>query len=114
MIKKLIMLLLIAGLALAACSPETAAPAESQEAAVPATAPADQAATATLPTNTMPEATAEPMVQGTAAPAQCVAASIRPTPDATQTALFPLPTDKDWLQGPPDAYVTILEYSDFM
>ncbi len=114
MIKRLIMLLLIAGLALAACTSESAPPAETQDASSPATAPANDAATAAIPANTTPEATPEPVIQGASSPANCVAASAHPTPDATQTALFPPPSDKDWIKGPPEAYITILEYSDFM
>lgn len=37
----------------------------------------------------------------------------QPTPDATQQALLPLANEEDWIKGPKDAYVTIVEYGDF-
>ncbi len=43
----------------------------------------------------------------------CTVRSQKPTPDATHEALLPAPTDQDWTIGPDDAYVTIIEYSDF-
>jgi protein-disulfide isomerase len=34
-------------------------------------------------------------------------------PNPTLEALLPPPTDKDWVQGPATAAVTLIEYSDF-
>jgi cyclophilin family peptidyl-prolyl cis-trans isomerase/protein-disulfide isomerase len=43
----------------------------------------------------------------------CTVRSQKPTPNATHEALLPAPADQDWTIGPNDAYVTIIEYSDF-
>jgi len=39
--------------------------------------------------------------------------ALMPTPNATEQSLFPTVSDQDWVQGPPDAAVTFIEYSDF-
>ena len=40
--------------------------------------------------------------------------TVKPTtPDPTVQALLPPPGEKDWVKGPDDARVTILDYSDF-
>lgn len=70
----------------------------------------------TLPTNS-PAPTAmetEAASADSAAPAGCSLTSFQPTPEAAEDALFPPPTDKDWSKGPADAYVTFIEYADFM
>jgi hypothetical protein len=43
----------------------------------------------------------------------CTVESIRPTPGPTQQSIFPPVTNEDWVTGPQDAYITILEYGDF-
>jgi len=43
------------------------------------------------------------------AEANCTVVSRQPTPGPTE----PLVTDNDWTQGPDDAAVTFIEYSDF-
>lgn len=43
----------------------------------------------------------------------CTLSSRQSTPSPTQESLLPAPTEKDWVQGPADAAVTIVEYSDF-
>ena len=40
--------------------------------------------------------------------------TIRPTPNPTLEYLIPSPGEKDWKRGPSDAYVTIIEYGDYM
>lgn len=66
-------------------------------------------------------ADASPAVQNTAvapqasAPqSQCTVIALRPTPGPTEDAIIPPVGERDWTKGPADAYVTILEYSDFM
>jgi hypothetical protein len=51
--------------------------------------------------------------QPTAAPG-CTVRTRQSQPDPTLQALLPPPTDTDWVKGPSDAYVTLIEYSDFM
>jgi cyclophilin family peptidyl-prolyl cis-trans isomerase/protein-disulfide isomerase len=48
-----------------------------------------------------------------AAPPSCTAISPQPTPGPTEQSLFPLVSETDWVKGPADAAVTIIEYSDF-
>jgi len=43
----------------------------------------------------------------------CTVRSRQPTPDATQQSVLPPPGDADWVKGADNAYVTIVEYSDF-
>ena len=49
----------------------------------------------------------------TARPARCIAESRVPTPDPTVQALLPPIDVGDWVKGPEDAHVSIVEYSDF-
>lgn len=44
----------------------------------------------------------------------CTVKTGQPTPNATLEAALPPLTEKDWVKGPQDAYVTLIEYSDFM
>lgn len=46
-------------------------------------------------------------------PASCTVTTMIPDPDPNIAALFAPITEDDWVVGPPDAVVTILEYSDF-
>ena len=43
----------------------------------------------------------------------CTMVSRKPTPGPTEQALLPPVHAKDWVEGPEDAYVTLIEYSDF-
>ena len=43
----------------------------------------------------------------------CTVVSRRPTPGPTQQSIFPPVGENDWVKGPTDAQVTIIEYSDF-
>lgn len=43
----------------------------------------------------------------------CTVQTRRPVSDPAVESLLPSVTDKDWVKGPADAYVTIIEYSDF-
>ncbi|MBN1148704.1 MAG: hypothetical protein JXA78_15700 [Anaerolineales bacterium] len=102
MIKKLFMGLFLLALALSACAPaaqvaETAAPAAtSTQAATPV-------GQSTLSTNSE---TASKQLG-------CTAKSRSSAPDPTLEALLPPPGEDDWVEGPGDAYVTIIEYGDY-
>lgn len=87
--KLLLPILLLAAVILAACAP----------AATPA------------PTAT-PVPTQPPVP--TSGPASCTVESTLPKPDPADAARFAPVTEKDWIQGSPDARITLLEYSDFM
>ena len=43
----------------------------------------------------------------------CTAKSRRSEPNPTLEALLPPPGESDWVEGPSDAYVTIIEYGDY-
>lgn len=43
----------------------------------------------------------------------CTVKTRQPTPDATLQSVLPSPSERDWVKGPAEAYVTIIEYSDF-
>jgi hypothetical protein len=49
----------------------------------------------------------------TSIPQGCTVVSPQPTPGPTEQSIFPPVSDKDWIQGPGTAHVTLLEYSDF-
>jgi hypothetical protein len=43
----------------------------------------------------------------------CTVVTQKPTPGPTAESIFPPVTETDWVKGPADAKVTIIEYSDF-
>ena len=43
----------------------------------------------------------------------CTVVTRKPTSGPTEQSQLPPPGEKEWIQGPADAYVTITEYSDF-
>jgi hypothetical protein len=57
--------------------------------------------------------TAEATRTAAAGQSGCTVVSQEPTPDPTLEALLPLPDENDWIKGPDDAHVTIIEYGDF-
>jgi protein-disulfide isomerase len=59
-----------------------------------------------------PQAGVQSAGQSTRQPG-CTVVTRKSTPGPTGEAVIAPPTDKDWIQGPADAYVTITEYSDF-
>jgi cyclophilin family peptidyl-prolyl cis-trans isomerase/protein-disulfide isomerase len=74
-------------------------------------------AAATLPLAPVATSTPPP-VQPSAAPAEavplgCTVVSAQPTPGPTQESLFPSVSASDWVRGPADASITIVEYADF-
>ena len=84
--------------ALAGCQGN--APAAVQNTATPSPSPIQA---------TQPAATAS----STPSPMGCTVVSPKPTPGPTEASLFPPIGKEDWVQGPEDASVTLLEYSDF-
>ncbi len=111
--------LLILMLALAACQPatpeaSTGSP-ESTEPPAAATAAATEAATAAPtepPTSAPSEATPAP-AEPTAAPAATPVPGATSAPQPTPPWQIPGVQEDDWVSGPEDAGLTIVEYSDF-
>ena len=98
MSKQLFATLILLALVLAACAP-AAAPVQPTAAQV-TLAPTRSSTSAAVPA----AATHEP---------GCTLTSRQATPNPTVEALLPPATAADWSRGPDDAYVTLIEYSDF-
>ena len=64
------------------------------------------------PESTIKGATAQPGEQSARQPG-CTVKTKQATPNPTLQTMLPDVTAKDWAQGSPDAFVTIIEYSDF-
>ena len=104
---KILILVVLAALLLSACQPaQTSTPSEATEAA---SAEAPQAAdvTAEPPKATLPLAASGEPMNG------CRVTGSQLQPNPTLEALFPAVSEEDWVIGPSDARVTILEFSDF-
>jgi hypothetical protein len=117
--KRLVMLLLVFVLALAACSPgaspSPSVAADQDPTATVASDPTDDLAQSTPTQAATPEAQAAvktPVPMGEPMPG-CQTISFNPTPEPTLQALFPPPGAEDWAQGLDTAAVTIIEYGDF-
>jgi cyclophilin family peptidyl-prolyl cis-trans isomerase/protein-disulfide isomerase len=108
MIKRFFPLLALLALALSACqgaSPATVANPYNGNPTASSNLPPTLAATITPPADTA----AAPA----AVPVGCTVVSAQPTPGPTQESLFPSVSTTDWVRGPADASVTIVEYADF-
>ncbi len=107
--KKTSLTLLILIVTLSACSSGTTAAIE------PTAAPT--ATNPPIPTDTKvavsPTTTSEALISQGEPNSGCTVESPFPTPGPTQQSVFPAVSDEDWVYGPSDAYVTILEYGDF-
>jgi PBP1b-binding outer membrane lipoprotein LpoB len=106
MLKKIIVLMVILSVFLAACQSAASEP----SAEPTAESPVEPETTSTdLPP--LPEVSPTPgSEQATEqAEANCTVVSRQPPAGSTE----PLVTDNDWTQGPDDAAVTFIEYSDF-
>lgn len=110
MIKRIFFYVLLLALALSAC--QSASPGTDTAAYTSSPTPA-----ANLPP-TLAATPTPPPVESSAAPAAavppgCTVVSAQPTPGPTQESLFPSVSAADWVRGPADASVTIVEYADF-
>jgi PBP1b-binding outer membrane lipoprotein LpoB len=106
MLKKSIVLLVILSVFLVAC--QSAATEPPAEPAAESPVEPDTAGTELPP---LPEVSPTPDTQQATdqAEANCTVVSRQPPAGSTE----PLVTDNDWTQGPDDATVTFIEYSDF-
>jgi hypothetical protein len=114
MVKKLLSLVVLLMVFLAACQsaagiPTTPPPAnlDPQE-APPVTAASPTAQT--VPTATQDEASDQIEIPQEA---NCTVVSRQPTPGPTEQSIVPAVSDSDWTHGPENADVTIIEYGDF-
>jgi hypothetical protein len=97
--KTILVLLVLISIALAGCLPQVQAPPTAT-----ATARSRPAPTVVL---TVPSQAALSPDSG------CTVISRKPTPGPTAESIFPPVSDGDWVKGPANAKVTIIEYSDF-
>ena len=123
---KILILAMLAALLLGACQSSTATP-TSQEAIQPTQAAAtdttqpEQAASSTetlapaeTPTPAITPSPAETLAVASGEPMPgCRVIGSQFEPNPTMEALFPAVSEKDWVKGPSDAAVTILDFSDF-
>ncbi len=98
---------------------QTSQPASAQTASSP-TAPAQTAAAQDTSTQAAPAQTASAQTTATQtltaagkAGAGCTVVSYQPVLRQSGQSLIPPGSDKDWIQGPKNAPITLLEYSDF-
>jgi cyclophilin family peptidyl-prolyl cis-trans isomerase/protein-disulfide isomerase len=112
MIKRIFFLVVFLALALTACqsaNSQANSYANNGNPTAAATLPIAPAATATPPPPpAQPSAAAAAEV-----PPGCTVVSAPPTPGPTQESLFPSVSASDWVRGPADASITIIEYADF-
>lgn len=104
--KYTLILLVLTALLLAGCQAQNqAAPTAVSPTGVslPTATPAGNAATAT-------EAVEQALAE---APPGCTVISPQDATSPTQESVFPPVTEKDWVTGPEDAAITLIEYSDF-
>jgi protein-disulfide isomerase len=104
---KILIVVVLAALLLSACLPaQTSTSNESAQSAA-----ASEPAGAEAP-QTAGETAEPPVVIGEPMPG-CRVTGSQLEPNPTLVALFPAVTENDWVIGPSDARVTILEFSDF-
>jgi hypothetical protein len=96
-------IILILGLLLAACQSQTVPPPTAISSVTRVATPTAIVA----PTQTPPKISV-------AGSAHCTVISPRPTPGPTEVSIFPPVSPQDWISGPADARITLIEYSDFM
>jgi hypothetical protein len=113
MVKTLSVLLTILAVFLTACQSASVSP-TMLPATEEATAQIGDSATSTeLPP--LPEVSPTPTTEQTREldEANCTVVSRQPTPGPTEPSIVPAVSDTDWVHGPEDAKVTIIEYGDF-
>jgi hypothetical protein len=113
MIKKIVTLSVLLLVFLAACQSTSASPTSPPEEQVQPGQPDEVTPSPEPPP--LPEVSPTPTDDqpGNPAEANCTVVSQQPTPGPTEQSLFPPVSKTDWVRGPEDAKVTIIEYGDF-
>ncbi len=108
MIKKIVTLLLISVVFLVACQSAPASPTEADPAQIVEDAPSTE-----LPP--LPEVSPTPATEqtGNLGEANCTVVSSQPEPGPTEQSIVSAVSEADWVHGPEDAEITIIEYGDF-
>jgi hypothetical protein len=108
MMKKIVTLLLILVVFLVACQSAPASPTEAEPAQIGENAPSTE-----LPP--LPEVSPTPATEQTGNPggANCTVVSSQPEPGPTEQSIVSAVSEADWVHGPQDAEITIIEYGDF-
>lgn len=103
--KLLLIVLLLIAIGLAGCLPEV----QATPTALPTAQPTATTSTRPAPTVVLTVPTQAPLLPDSG----CTVITQKPTPGPTAESAFPPVSDKDWVKGPANAKVTIIEYSDF-
>lgn len=111
--KRLLLPAILIAWALASCQASPSTPAVPVSTSSPTAQPSATASAATTQAPTSSPAPSLEPAGTTSIPQGCTVVSPQPTPGPTQQSIFPPVSDKDWVQGPATASVTLLEYSDF-
>lgn len=108
MMKKIVTLLLMLVVFLVACQSAPASPTEAEPAQIGENAPSTE-----LPP--LPEVSPTPATEQTGNPggANCTVVSSQPEPGPTEQSIVSAVSEADWVHGPEDAEITIIEYGDF-
>jgi hypothetical protein len=101
-----LILLVVFALGLSACQGQSQASPTAVAPTVTRQSTATLAAEAPVTTDKIDQS-----VAGT--PPGCTVISPPPTPGPTEQSVFPPVTENDWMIGPDDAEITLIEYSDF-
>ncbi len=107
--KSILLVLLLIAAVLSSCLSQTQIPSSTNQ----ITSVATKAATSPAvppPSSTSPAATTQ---VGAYPESSCTAVTKKPTAGPTIASIYPPVSSADWVKGPADAKVTILEYSDF-
>lgn len=110
MVRKILFIASILALVLSACASGQPAVTDTPTAQNTVAPPTDTVAPPAVPTDTP---TNQEAVVDQPLPPGCNVVSPQPTPGPTQQSIFPPVSETDWTRGPENAYVTIMEYSDF-
>jgi protein-disulfide isomerase len=110
---KIYLFILLASLALAACQPASSTLSDLEPSEPPVATQPGEAAASALP-EPSPAATQAASVVISGEPMEgCRVTGSQLKANPTLEALFPAVNEKDWVIGPSDARVTIIEFSDF-